>query len=190
MAAEIGLGCAMRCVARVRILILTPLRSTEWMELISASRRGSGPGAAQHQQIIRVDTEPHSTLHPAIAAVSAPPQTIAALDRTSAAFTSRSPPGGSGLCQYAPDEFDRRGQLGGVAAAARSRQRALGVAHDRAGDAQEILVELLHLRLAPRADRRGRARAGRATALGDLEDPAHHAARALADPLPDPAQAA
>src|SRR5207245_147024 len=84
----------------------------------------------------------------------------------------------------APDEFDRRGQLGGVAAAARSRQRALGVAHDRAGDAQEILVELLHLRLAPRADRRGRARAGRATALGDLEDPARPAARALADALP------
>src|SRR5213592_2399094 len=74
MAAEIGLGCAMRCVARVRILILAPLRSTEWMELISASRRGTGPGPAEHQQIIRDDTEPHPTLHPALAAVSAAPQ--------------------------------------------------------------------------------------------------------------------
>src|SRR5207245_7372409 len=82
MAAEIGLGCAMRCVAGVRILILAPLRSTEWMELISASRRGSGPGPAEHQQIIRDDTEPHPTLHPALAAVSAAPQTMTALERT------------------------------------------------------------------------------------------------------------
>src|SRR6266566_4485311 len=247
MAAEIGLGCAMRCVARVRILILAPLRSTEWMELISASRRGSGPGPAEHQQIIRDDTEPHPTLHPALAAVSAAPQTMTALERTDPSFTARSPAegqagnsragcarlarkhdmpdsalvrdafirrrgkatvsdgelrraakeldmsvqggspqaavslpalthrvigdelrlglldlhqpselrrfgqlpladdvgmrleqaddlirvvriavehAGSGLCQHAPDEVDRRGQLGGVAAAARSRQRA------------------------------------------------------------------
>src|SRR5881296_438881 len=91
MAAEIGLGCAMRCVARVRILILAPLRSTEWMELISASRRGSGPGPAEHQQIIRDDTEPDPTLHPALAAVSAAPQTMTALERTDPSFTARSP---------------------------------------------------------------------------------------------------
>src|SRR6059036_3602397 len=313
MAAEIGLGCAMRCVARVRILILAPLRSTEWMELISASRRGSGPGPAEHQQIIRDDTEPHPTLHPALAAVSAAPQTMTALERTDPSFTARSPAEGQAgnsragcarlarkhdmpdsalvrdafihrrgkatvsdgelrraakeldmsvqggspqaavslpalthrvigdelrlglldlhepselrrlgqlaladdvgvwleqaddfaaivriaakhasprLRQHLPDQFDCRGQLGGVAAAARSRQRALGLAHDRAGDSQETLVELLHLGLGPRADRRGRPRAGRATALGELEDPARHAARALADLLPDPAQAA
>jgi len=94
------------------------------------------------------------------------------------------------LRQHVPDEFDRRGQLGVVAPAARSRHRALGLAHHRAGDSQEALVEPLHLRLAPRADRGGRPRAGRATALGDLEHPARHAARALADPLPDPSQAA
>src|SRR5438034_7563299 len=91
MAAEIGLGCAMRCVARVRILILAPLRSTEWMELISASRSGSWSGPAEHQQIIRDDTEPHPTLHPALAAVSAAPQTMTALERTDPSFTARSP---------------------------------------------------------------------------------------------------
>src|SRR5438876_12096428 len=90
MAAEICLGCAMRCVAGVRVLIFAPLRSTAWMELIREPPR-SGPGPAEHQQIIRDDTEPDPTLHPALAAVSAAPQTMTALERTDPSFTARSP---------------------------------------------------------------------------------------------------
>src|SRR3989449_272502 len=97
---------------------------------------------------------------------------------------------GTRLRQHMSDEVDGHGQVGDLAAAARSRHRALGLAHDRAGDSQETLVELLHLRLAPRADLRGRPRAGRATALGELEDPSRHAACALADLLPKLSQAA
>jgi len=71
--------------------------------------------------------------------------------------------------------------LGGLTSAPGSRDDTFGLADHCAGDAQQPLVEALHLRLAPRADRRGRPLAGRPTALGDLEDPARHATRALAD---------
>src|SRR5438132_1581431 len=50
-----------------------------------------GPGPAEHQQIISDDTEPDPTLHPALAAVSAAPQTMTALERTDPSFTARSP---------------------------------------------------------------------------------------------------
>ena len=90
---------------------------------------------------------------------------------------------GPRLRQHTPDEFNRRRQLGGETPAARSRHRELGLAHHGTGDAQKTLVQPRHFRLAPRADRRGCPRVGRPTALGDLEDSARHAARALADSL-------
>jgi hypothetical protein len=64
------------------------------------------------------------------------------------------------------------------------------LAHDRARDPHQALVEDLHSRLTSLADRRAHPAPGRATALGDLEDPAGHTARALADPRPDPPQTA
>ena len=42
-------------------------------------------------EIIGDDSEPHPTLHAALAAVSAAPQTMTALERTDPSFTARSP---------------------------------------------------------------------------------------------------
>ena len=95
---------------------------------------------------------------------------------------------GSRVRQHATNECDHRRQLGDVTPPPRTRHRVFGVAHHRVYDPQEPLVEPFHCRLAPRADLRGHARAGRATALRDREDPARHAARALAGPLSQSAQ--
>src|SRR3989442_418806 len=97
---------------------------------------------------------------------------------------------GARLRQHRPDQLDRRGQLGRVAPAARPCHRHFGLAPHRSRGPHEALVEDLHLRLALLPDPRAHPAAGRATALGDLEDPAGHTARALTDPLPDSPQAA
>src|SRR5205814_1277959 len=156
----------------------------------------SWPSATENQQIIGDDSEPHPTLHAALAAVSAAPQAMTALERADPSFASCSPAegeAGNPRADFAGLAREHDVPDSALVRAAFIRRRgkaAIGLAHDRAGDSQEPLVELLQLGLGPRADRRGRPRAGRATALGDLEDPARHAARALADLLPDPAQAA
>jgi len=78
--------------------------------------------------------------------------------------------------------------MGRVVPVSRPCHRSFGLAHHRARDPHEALVEDLHLRLAPLADPPAHPTARRATALGDLEDPARHTARALADPSPNPPQ--
>src|SRR6266702_1250310 len=97
---------------------------------------------------------------------------------------------GARLRQDAAHQLDRRGQRGGGVPLSRSGDCGVGVAQHRARDPHEALVEDLHLRLAPLADRRAHAAPGRATALGDLKHPAGDTARALSDPLPDPLQRA
>src|SRR5437867_5322580 len=51
----------------------------------------SWPSATENQQIIGDDSEPHPTLHAALAAVSAAPQAMTALERADSSFTSCSP---------------------------------------------------------------------------------------------------
>src|SRR2546428_2466674 len=51
----------------------------------------SWPRATEHQQIIGDDSEPHPTLHAALAAVSAAPQAMTALERADPSFASCSP---------------------------------------------------------------------------------------------------
>ena len=97
---------------------------------------------------------------------------------------------GACLRQHLSHEFDRRGQLGRVALTGPPGHGPVGLAPHRARDPQKVLIEGPHLRLTPLADRQGHAVPGRATALGDLENPARDTARALADPFPDPSQAA
>src|SRR6266849_7276239 len=53
--------------------------------------RDSWPGAAEHQQVIGDDAEPDPALHPALAAVPAPPEPMTALKRTDPAFAPRAP---------------------------------------------------------------------------------------------------
>src|SRR5437762_13708923 len=65
------------------------LHRVDGVDLREPPRLRARPGRAQ--QIIRDDTEPHPTLHPALAAVSAAPQTMTALERTDPSFTARSP---------------------------------------------------------------------------------------------------
>src|SRR5207249_2642504 len=72
---------------------------------------------------------------------------------------------GPRLGQHMPDEVDRRGQVAGGALTARSCHCALGLAHHRARDAHESLVEDLHFRLAPRAHLRPKATSRASTSL-------------------------
>src|SRR2546426_11829196 len=51
----------------------------------------SWPSATENQQIIGDDSEPHPTLHAALAAVSAGPQAMTALERADPSFASCSP---------------------------------------------------------------------------------------------------
>src|SRR5437879_12422907 len=51
----------------------------------------SWPSATEHQQIIGDDSEPHPTLHAALAAVPAAPQAMTALARANPSFASCSP---------------------------------------------------------------------------------------------------
>src|SRR4029450_1539243 len=53
--------------------------------------RGSWPGAAEPQQVIGDDAEPHPALHPALAAVPAAPEPMTALERADPSFASRAP---------------------------------------------------------------------------------------------------
>src|SRR5438132_11892155 len=57
----------------------------------AAVPRGSWPGAAEHQQVIGDDTEPHPALHPALATVPAPPEPMTALERADPSFAPRAP---------------------------------------------------------------------------------------------------
>src|SRR5256712_11493439 len=57
----------------------------------AAAPRGSWPGAAEHQQVIGDDTESHPALHPALAAVPAPPEPMTALERADPSFAPRAP---------------------------------------------------------------------------------------------------
>src|SRR6266849_4549548 len=54
---------------------------------------------------------------------------------------------GPRLRQDLPDQLDRRGQVRRVGPAARPRARGFGLAHDRARDPHQALVEDLHARL-------------------------------------------
>src|SRR5438309_4406556 len=301
MMTESNPGCGMELLARVRVFILYLSHARHRFR-----RGGSWPGAAEHQQVIGDDPEPHPALHPALAVVPAAPEPMTALERADPAFAPRAPaerragkpralfaglprqhdvpdpavlrrafirargeaavgdgelrgaveerhvtiqgglPEGAlrlaalthrvvgdelrfglldlheppelgGLGQLAlpddlrvrleetdylagvvriaaehagarwrehlPDQLDRRRQLGRVVPVSRPCHRRFSLAHHRARDPHETLVEDLHLRLALLADRRPCPAAGRATALGDLENPAGHTARALADTL-------
>ena len=53
--------------------------------------RGSWPGAAEHQQVIGDDAEPDPALHPALATVPAPPESMTALERADPSFAPRAP---------------------------------------------------------------------------------------------------
>src|SRR5437867_11940536 len=302
MMTESNPGCGMELLARVRVFILYLSHARHRFR-----RGGSWPGAAEHQQVIGDDPEPHPALHPALATVPAPPEPMTALERADPSFAPRAPAesragnprarlaglprqhdvpnpavqrrafirargeaavgdgelrgaveernmtiqcgrpegalrlaalthrvvgdelrfglldlheppelGGLGqlalpddlrvrleetdylagvvriaaehagarLGEHLPDQLDRRRQLGRVVPVSRPCHRRFSLAHHRARDPHETLVEDLHLRLALLADRRPCPAAGRATALGDLENPAGHTARALADTLP------
>src|SRR3989442_610619 len=310
MTTETDPECGMELLAKVRVLISASLPALRRCRP-SECPGGSWPGAAEHQQVIGHDTEPHPALHPVLAAVPAAPEPMTALERADPSFAPRAPAerragdprarlaghprqhdvpdpavlrsalirargeaavgdgelrgaveerdvtiqggrpegalrlavltdgvvgdelrlglldlheppelsglgqlalpddlsvrleetdhlariarivaehAGSRLSQHLPDQLDQRGQLGRVVPVSRPCQRRFGLAHHRARDPHEALVEDLHLRLALLADPRTHPAAGRATALGDLEDPARHTARALADPSPDPPQ--
>jgi hypothetical protein len=85
---------------------------------------------------------------------------------------------GAGLRHHAPEQVNGRPELRRGRAV--SRQCALGLAQDGAGDSHQLLVEPLHARLAPRAYLRAHPGAGRTAALRDLEDPASDGAGAIA----------
>src|SRR2546428_7777952 len=52
---------------------------------------GSWSGAAEHQQVIGDDSEPHPALHPTLAVVSAPTEPMTALERADPSFAPRAP---------------------------------------------------------------------------------------------------
>src|SRR2546425_1812552 len=52
---------------------------------------GSWPGAAEHQQVIGDDSEPHPALPPALAVVPAPAEPMTALERADPAVAPRAP---------------------------------------------------------------------------------------------------
>ncbi len=54
-------------------------------------RGGSWPSAAEYQQVIGDDPEPHPALHPALAAVPAPAEPMTALERADSSFAPRAP---------------------------------------------------------------------------------------------------
>src|SRR5437667_10283874 len=57
----------------------------------AAVPRGSWPGAAEHQQVIGDDPEPHPTLHPALTMVPAAPEPMTALERADPTFAPGAP---------------------------------------------------------------------------------------------------
>ncbi len=94
---------------------------------------------------------------------------------------------GAGLGEDLPNHAEGRGQALGKApdsptrAGWELRHRGLGLPHDRARDPHQALVEQLHPRLGPLPHPLARPGAGRAAALGDLEDPPGDTAGPRAD---------
>src|SRR5437870_13230494 len=86
MMTESNPGCGMELLARVRVFILYLSHARHRFR-----RGGSWPGAAEHQQVIGDDPEPHPALHPALAVVPAAPEPMTALERADPAFAPRAP---------------------------------------------------------------------------------------------------
>src|SRR5437870_13374702 len=77
----------MELLARVRVLISASLPHTAPM----AAPGGSWSGAAEHQQVIGDDPEPHPALHPALAVVPAAAEPMTALECADPSFAPRAP---------------------------------------------------------------------------------------------------
>src|SRR5437870_742621 len=86
MMTESNPGCGMELLARVRVFILYLSHARHRFR-----RGGSWPGAAEHQQVIGDDPEPHPALHPALAVVPAAPEPMTTLERADPSFAPRAP---------------------------------------------------------------------------------------------------